>query len=132
MIDRILNMLGIGDGSFNKQGTTRRKHQRHAGMLADVIVADRAYGVKDWSTGGVYFDATPETRLNVGDKVQFLLRFRLPNETVNIMQTGKIVRAVRKGQSLSWSDVAMDTTTHAYRIRRDMEAQFAPPQRKAA
>ena len=97
MIDRILNMLGIGDGSFNKQGTTRRKHQRHAGMLADVIVADRAYGVKDWSTGGVYFDATPETRLNVGDKVQFLLRFRLPNETVNIMQTGKIVRAVRKG-----------------------------------
>ena len=44
----------------------------------------------------------------------------------------KVVRAVRKGQSLSWSDVAMDTTTHAYQIRREMEAMFAKPLLKAA
>jgi predicted homoserine dehydrogenase-like protein len=40
----------------------------------------------------------------------------------------KLVHAVKKGQSLSWSDVAMDTGTHAYRIRREMEALFAPPE----
>ncbi len=37
----------------------------------------------------------------------------------------KVVRAVKKGQSLTWNDVAMDTTTDAYRTRRAMEAMFA-------
>ncbi|MFT3954721.1 MAG: Gfo/Idh/MocA family oxidoreductase [Piscinibacter sp.] len=44
----------------------------------------------------------------------------------------KLVRPVKKGQSLSWADVAMDTTTHAYRTRRAMEEMFAPAQRRAA
>jgi len=44
----------------------------------------------------------------------------------------KVVRAVKKGQSLSWADVAMDTTTHAYKVRREMEAMFAQPLLKAA
>ena len=38
----------------------------------------------------------------------------------------KLVRPVRQGQSLSWDDVAMDTTTRAYQLRREMEAHFAP------
>ena len=37
----------------------------------------------------------------------------------------KVVRAVAKGQSLTWADVAMDTATPAYRLRREMEAMFA-------
>jgi predicted homoserine dehydrogenase-like protein len=44
----------------------------------------------------------------------------------------KVVRAVKKGQSLAWADVAMDTGTHAYRIRRELETRFAPPLLKAA
>jgi predicted homoserine dehydrogenase-like protein len=44
----------------------------------------------------------------------------------------KVVRPVRKGQSLSWADVAMDTTTHAYRVRKEMEDLFATPVRKVA
>ena len=36
----------------------------------------------------------------------------------------KVVRPVARGQSLSWDDVAMDTTTHAYKIRREMETGF--------
>ena len=39
----------------------------------------------------------------------------------------KVVRAVRRGQSLCWDDVAMDTATPAYAVRREMEALFAPP-----
>ena len=37
----------------------------------------------------------------------------------------KVVRPVAKGQSLSWDDVSMDTTTHAYKIRREMEAGYS-------
>ena len=44
----------------------------------------------------------------------------------------KVVRPVKKGQSLTWADVAMDETTHAYKIRREMEAMFAPQLKKAA
>ena len=44
----------------------------------------------------------------------------------------KVVRPVKKGQSLSWSDVAIDTTTNAYRARKQMEELFAQPVRKVA
>jgi predicted homoserine dehydrogenase-like protein len=44
----------------------------------------------------------------------------------------RVVRAVAKGQSLVWGDVAIDTGTQAYRLRRDMEAMFAAPERKLA
>jgi predicted homoserine dehydrogenase-like protein len=44
----------------------------------------------------------------------------------------KLVRAVKQGQSLSWADVAMDTTTHAYRTRKSMEAMFSMPTLKVA
>jgi predicted homoserine dehydrogenase-like protein len=38
----------------------------------------------------------------------------------------KVLRPVKKGQSLCWADVAMDTDTLAYRSRRAMEQMFAP------
>ena len=44
----------------------------------------------------------------------------------------KLVRAVRKGQSLSWADVAMDQTTQAYKVRREMEAMYSKTRLKAA
>lgn len=37
----------------------------------------------------------------------------------------KLLRPVAKGQSLSWADVAIDTSTPAYRVRREMEDAFA-------
>ena len=45
----------------------------------------------------------------------------------------KLVRAVKKGQSLTWADVAMDANLPAYKVRREMEALFAQaPGRVAA
>ena len=41
----------------------------------------------------------------------------------------KVVRPVAQGQSLTWADVAMDETTDAYKVRREMETMFAPPSR---
>lgn len=37
----------------------------------------------------------------------------------------KLVRAVQKGQTLSWNDVAMDETTAAFKLRRELETLFA-------
>jgi len=37
----------------------------------------------------------------------------------------RVVRPVRQGQSLTWDDVAMNTDTPAYRLRREMEALFS-------
>jgi predicted homoserine dehydrogenase-like protein len=37
----------------------------------------------------------------------------------------KLLRPVRQGQSLCWDDVAIDTGTRAYRIRREMEQLHA-------
>ena len=44
----------------------------------------------------------------------------------------KVIRPVKKGQSLTWADVAMDETLPAYKVRREMEAAFAPQLKKAA
>lgn len=37
----------------------------------------------------------------------------------------KVLRPVAKGQPLSWDDVDSDTTTHAWKVRREMETMFA-------
>ena len=36
----------------------------------------------------------------------------------------KVIRPVQKGQSLCWDDVAVDTSTHAYKIRQELELKF--------
>jgi predicted homoserine dehydrogenase-like protein len=38
----------------------------------------------------------------------------------------RVVRPVGKGRSLCWDDVAIDTTTRAYALRRQMQELFAP------
>jgi predicted homoserine dehydrogenase-like protein len=44
----------------------------------------------------------------------------------------KVIRPVAKGQSLSWADVQMDTSTRAYTIRAEMEQMFKPQLHQAA
>ena len=51
---------------------------------------------------------------------------------LGLAHDGKLLRPVAKGQSLSWSDVAIDTSTHAYRTRKAMTDMFAGPALKVA
>lgn len=51
---------------------------------------------------------------------------RLGGLPLGLAHNVKLVRAVKKGQSLCWADVAMDTSTHAYQLRAELEAMFAP------
>ena len=39
----------------------------------------------------------------------------------------RVLRPVKLGQSLSWADVAVDETTQAYKVRREMERLFPDP-----
>jgi predicted homoserine dehydrogenase-like protein len=41
----------------------------------------------------------------------------------------KLERDIAEGQPLRWSDVAFDATDHAVKVRREMEAAFARPNR---
>jgi predicted homoserine dehydrogenase-like protein len=57
---------------------------------------------------------------------------RLGGLPLGLAHDVKVTRPVKKGQSLSWADVAMDTATAAYKVRREMESLFAAPQLKTA
>lgn len=57
---------------------------------------------------------------------------RLGGLPLGLAHNVKLVRPVKKGQSLSWADVAMDTTTAAYRLRQEMEMLFTPAVRAHA
>jgi predicted homoserine dehydrogenase-like protein len=50
---------------------------------------------------------------------------RLGGLPLGLAHQVKVVRPVARGQSLTWDDVAMDTTSAAYRVRREMESLFA-------
>lgn len=51
---------------------------------------------------------------------------RLGGLPLGLAHNVKLVRPVKKGQSLAWADVAIDTGTAAYKLRNEMEAMFAP------
>lgn len=131
IIQTILQKLGLGDGSLNKDDAARRRrHIRHPALAAEVVVADRSFHLKDWSMGGFFFDPPPGTSLVVGDKVQFQLRFRLPNETVSIQQTGKVVRAVRRGIGAEFAPLSVETRRKFERVLDAFHAQcFSASQR---
>jgi len=58
---------------------------------------------------------------------------RLGGLPLGLAHNVKLVRPVKKGQSLSWADVAIDTSTAAYKLRSEMESMFsAAAQTKAA
>ena len=52
---------------------------------------------------------------------------RLGSLPLGLAHNVKLLRPVKKGQSLSWADVALDLTTDAYRLRAEMESMFALP-----
>ena len=97
------------------------------GWNADVV-ADREAGPR----GGR--DARRRRRLHgVGQAAAGgARRWQLGGVPLGLAHDVKVVRPVKKGQSLAWADVAMDTTTPAYRLRRELESAFEERRRHAA
>ncbi|MDQ0013297.1 putative homoserine dehydrogenase-like protein [Variovorax boronicumulans] len=57
---------------------------------------------------------------------------RLGGLPLGLAHNVKLVRPVKKGQSLSWADVAIDTSTAAYKLRSEMENMFSASVRTKA
>ena len=52
---------------------------------------------------------------------------RLGGLPLGLAHNVKLLRPVKKRQSLRWADVARDLTTDAYRLRAEVESMFALP-----
>lgn len=116
MLDMILSTLGLSDASFNSAGESRRRHQRHPGHQTEIDVAGRVYSVRDWSMGGVFFDTPPDSRMVVGDKVNFNLRFRLPHETITIEHTAQVVRSATRGIAAEFAQLPPEIRRKLQRV----------------
>ncbi len=102
-MNNILSFFHISRKSGNAFPDHRRKHVRHSGPHAEVVVGNTAYNLRDWSLGGASFDTLPDARLAVGDRLQLVLRFRFLHDTVTIMQPAEIVRAARRGIAVKFA-----------------------------
>lgn len=123
MISKLLNKLGLGDGSLNADIETRRRHARFAVPQADVEVGGRAYSLKDWSMGGICFETPPDARLTQGDRVSFTLRFRFPHGTVTVEQQGRVVRAGRRGIAAEFAEPGPEERRDLERVLDGLHAQ---------
>jgi predicted homoserine dehydrogenase-like protein len=50
---------------------------------------------------------------------------RLGGLPLGLAHNVRLLRSIKKGQSLTWADVALDTNLAAYKLRREMEVAFA-------
>jgi len=103
--------------------------------VASVVLRGEATGVASgWNADVV---ATAKRELRVGEMLDgeggYTVWGKLLPAATSLRRGGlplglahqvKVVRPVAKGQSLCWDDVAIDTGTPAYRLRREMEAVF--------
>jgi predicted homoserine dehydrogenase-like protein len=112
-----------------------------AGMsVASVALRGEPTGVASaWNADVV---ATAKKDLNVGEVLDgeggYTVWGKLLPAQTSLRQGGlplglahqvKLTRPVRKGHCLSWTDVAIDERTQAYRVRREMERDFGDHER---
>ncbi|MEZ0260592.1 MAG: PilZ domain-containing protein [Alphaproteobacteria bacterium] len=121
MINRVLELIGLRTG--NDDIGTRRKHIRHDGVKAEVEVGSKAYGVKDWSLGGVSFETSPYAGMSVGDKIQLTLKFKLAHEIVSIRQVGRVVRAAQRGMAAEFLPLSPEARRKFERVLDGLHAQ---------
>ncbi|HRI77250.1 MAG: PilZ domain-containing protein [Alphaproteobacteria bacterium] len=131
MIDRLLNILGLGDGSLNGASEWRRRHVRHdireSGVEAEVEINGRAYSLRDWSMGGLCFDA--DNMPEAGQDIDMNIRFRLPHETITIRQNGRVVRAMKKRIAAEFVQTTPDMQRRFRKVLDGMHAlQFVESQ----
>ncbi len=93
MFQRLLSMFGMGANTTSITERSRRKHVRHPGFNAKVVINESSYDVHDWSMGGVSFEPIVGVGINIGDKVKVELQFSVGGTIVTIAQDAKLVRS---------------------------------------
>lgn len=124
MINRILNSLGLGDGSLNG-AEWRRRHARHSGQQAQasVRIGNRLYSMRDWSMGGVSFNTLADDTVAVGDRIELEMDFHLPTETVTIVQPVEVVRKEGNGIAAAFAPLTSDVRRRFEKVIDGIHAQ---------
>ncbi len=122
MISALLNKLGLGDGSFNTTPDARRKYIRFDGTCAQAEVNGQAFRVKDWSAGGISFDAAPGS-VKAGDSFDVVVRFSFAHETVSMRQQARVVRSANRGVAAQFAPMTADDRRMFDRIVDSYHAQ---------
>ena len=99
MFDNVLSFLGIGNVVRKERTGFSRKHVRYPGLQAEVLVGKHTYSICDWSLDGIAFKTIPDTDLTIGEKIQTILKFHFPHDTITIIQQAHIVRTAGRGIS---------------------------------
>ncbi len=97
MIGKILGSLGLNDEEAQAPSpSSRRKHQRLSGEGTVLMLDDKTFTIGDWSQNGVFINAT-HSGLALGDSFDFILKFKLPHDTIAVLHKARVVRTTRQG-----------------------------------
>ena len=94
---------------------TRRRHTRLEEEVSRIAVNGFDYNIKDWSKGGVYFDA-PNQSFKIGDAVDLVLNFSLPHGHIQIPLSGRIARRTRSGYAVQFTPLTSETRAQFVRV----------------
>jgi hypothetical protein len=123
MFGKLLTFLGLGNASLYKKVDTRRQHIRHPGVHAEILVDGRVYGIRDWSMGGLSFEAAPNARLMAGDKVQVVMKFRFLHDTITIQHQVEIIRSAKRGFAAKFEALPATARRQLERVLDSQNAQ---------
>lgn len=124
MIEKVLSALGLSKKNVtDTQDASRRKHVRYEAFHAEVVVGDRAYAIRDWGMGGVFFETTPDARLTAGDKIPTVLKFRFLHETITVQMPARIIRTAKRGIAAEFSSLPAEVRRQLERVRDNLHAQ---------
>jgi len=121
VMSTILSFLGLGNAALDADA--RRRHIRHAGIHAEVVVGNRAYSIRDWSLGGVSFETAPDARITSGDILHLVLKFRFPHDTITIQQPAQVIRTAKRGVAAQFSQLPAEARRQFERVLDSLHAQ---------
>lgn len=102
-------------GPTNDDTDNRRACPRRAADPCVGVVDGKAFPVLDWSHGGVLL--TGDERLfTLGESKNIVLKFRLPDQIIDVRHTGRVVRKGRDKFALRFDPLPRAVTRQLQRI----------------
>jgi hypothetical protein len=122
MMKNILSAFGFGTSASHVEQDSKRKHIRHADISADVIFGNTAYHIRDWSMGGVFFDALPEAPVTAGDTLNVTMRFNFPNDVIHVEHQVQVMRSARNGVAAEFAPLSKEKRRKFERVLDTLHA----------
>lgn len=123
MISSLLSKLGLLGDDLAVGGEDSRKYIRHAGFRAEVEVGNRSYSLRDWSIGGLSFENKMDARMTAGDKINVVLKFRLPHDTVEVVEQATVIRTGVQDIAAQFTGLSPEARRQFARVVDSLHAQ---------